>query len=269
MRRSRTGRQGLKPANPSRASEQGLLWRLSPEAFEHWVGDRLVDGGYQVELTRYQGDHGVDLIATSGEVTMLVQCKHHSGKTIGEPVLRDLFGALHHFRVDRGLLVTTGKLSAPARRWLEGKGIAVWDAVYLAEHWPEDASRYSSPPDGDSDRRRVGAAQAGYLYTDDSGRRWRVVLPRKQGDHPLLGFQPALDESALALPADLHMRYCNWGGSLRRSSVKGLRTPVGSIAAVAEIFRGNKLQWTLPDGSEADVPLSSYRGEDTDVARGS
>ncbi len=62
------------------------------------------------------------------------------------------------------------------------------------------------------------------------------------------------------------MRYCNWGGSLRRSSIKGLRTLVGSIAAVTEIFRVSKLPWTLTDGSEADVPLSSYRGEDSDAA---
>jgi hypothetical protein len=246
----------------------GLLSGVSPQAFETWVGERFRALGYDVQVTPYQGDHGIDLVANTGQVTVLVQCKHHPGKAVGEPVLRDLFGALHHFRADRGLLVTTGKLSAPARSWLEGKHIEVWDAAYLAAHWPEDVSLYSSPPDGDSDRHRVGTAHAEYLYTDDSGRRWRVVLPRKQGDHPLLGFEQALDESAPALPAHLHMRYCNWGGSLRRSSVKGLRTPVGSIAAVTEIFRVHKLRWTLPDGSEADVPLSSYRGEDSDPARG-
>jgi len=266
MRRSRTGRQGLKPANSPRPNEQGLLWRLSPEGFEYWVRDRLVERGYEVELTRYQGDHGVDLVASAAQATVLVQCKHHPGKTIGEPVLRDLFGALHHFGADRGLLVTTGKLSAPAQKWLDGKRIDVWDAGYLEAHWAKDASQYSSPPDGERDRRRVGAAHAAYLYTDDSGRRWRVVLARKQGDHPLLGFEPALSESAPVLPAHLHMRYCNWGGSLRRSSIKGLRTLVGSIAAVTEIFRVSKLPWTLTDGSEADVPLSSYRGEDSDAA---
>jgi hypothetical protein len=50
-----------------------------------------------VELTPFQGDHGVDLILARAGEKVIVQCKHRPRGSVGEPVLRDLFGALHHF----------------------------------------------------------------------------------------------------------------------------------------------------------------------------
>src|SRR5262249_976826 len=35
---------------------QGLLIGLAPEAFEAWVGERFRELGYDVQLTRFQGD---------------------------------------------------------------------------------------------------------------------------------------------------------------------------------------------------------------------
>jgi hypothetical protein len=209
MRQSRTGRQGLRTPQTSRLASSGLLWRLAPEAFEAWVGERLRELGYSVEVTRFQGDHGVDLIAKNSRETVVVQCKHHHGRSIGEPVLRDLYGALHHFKADRGLLVTTGSLTAPARKWAESKPINAWDGRYLVEHWPIETALHSAPGERDQDLPRVGSRSASYVYTDDSGRHWRVELPRRDGENPLLGFQPADGLAIPPLPANIHMRYIN------------------------------------------------------------
>src|SRR5919108_6622030 len=86
----------------------GLLSGVSPQAFETWAGERFRALGYDVQVTPYQGDHGIDLVLTKAGETVIVQCKHHPLGSVGEPVLRDLFGALHHVAADRAILVTTG-----------------------------------------------------------------------------------------------------------------------------------------------------------------
>src|SRR5919202_3265040 len=98
-----------------RPQPRGLLDGLAPEAFETWVGDRFRYLGYDVRVTPYQGDHGADLLATCAGDTVVVQCKHRPAGTVGEPVLRDLYGAMHHFGTTRAILVTTGRLSPAAR----------------------------------------------------------------------------------------------------------------------------------------------------------
>lgn len=99
--------------------EQGLLRGLTPEAFEVWVGDRFREMGYDVRLTPPQGDHGADLIVTKRCETCVVQCKHRPEGMVCEPVLRDLFGTMHHFGADRAVLATTGHLAPAAREWLQ------------------------------------------------------------------------------------------------------------------------------------------------------
>ena len=61
--------------------------------FEHWVADLFRRAGFQVEITQASGDHGVDLWASFGNHVVAVQCKRWDGM-VGEPVLRDLYGAM-------------------------------------------------------------------------------------------------------------------------------------------------------------------------------
>jgi hypothetical protein len=51
------------------------------------------------------------------------------------PVLRDLYGTMHHVGATTAVLVTTGQLSKAARNWLIGKPIEVWDAPRPGSPW--------------------------------------------------------------------------------------------------------------------------------------
>jgi hypothetical protein len=42
---------------------------------------------------------------------MIVKCKHHPFSIVGEAVLRELYGTMHHVRATNAALVTTGQLS--------------------------------------------------------------------------------------------------------------------------------------------------------------
>src|SRR5919108_4195222 len=203
------------PVEPRGA--RGLLAGLSPEAFEAWVGDRLRVLGYAVRATPPHGDHGADLLlarpgAGEGAVEAVVQCKHRPRGTVGEPVLRDLFGAMYHFGAARAVLVTTGRVTPAARAWLRGKPIEAWDAQDLRARWAAEiaqttaALEAAAPPvsPGSADGPQ-GERSGWYVYTE-FGRRFAVRLPRWVGDHPLLGYAPLTDPATPILNGGIQMR---------------------------------------------------------------
>jgi restriction system protein len=108
---------------------------LEPVEFENWVAMLFQLTGYKVRNTQEVADHGIDLLVTDGHVRYgLVQCKRYRG-TVGEPVVRDLYGTLIHENADFGWLVTTGGISRQARAWAlaGGKPLELWDGQKLVE----------------------------------------------------------------------------------------------------------------------------------------
>ena len=103
------------------------MQKLSASEFERLVAETYRAQGHQVEIVGATGDHGIDLVihTRKGE-TWLVQCKKYHGK-VGEPVIRDFYGALRAANADAGAVVTTGYITSQARLWAEGKPIFLYD----------------------------------------------------------------------------------------------------------------------------------------------
>ena len=113
---------------------------LSPRDFEMWCAARLRDQGFRVTEVGGQGDHGVDLIAEKGVERVVVQCKRWLGAGyVGEPQVRDLYGAMHHASATGAMLITTGGFSEPALAWAQGKPIRLWDVDRLIRGAPVSA----------------------------------------------------------------------------------------------------------------------------------
>src|SRR5258708_1036694 len=90
------------------------LLNITPAEFEKMVMELYNLHGYKAERTGAIGDHGVDItVQTPKGERWIVQCKRWRGG-VGEPVVRDFFGTLHHAKADRGILVTTGTFSNAA-----------------------------------------------------------------------------------------------------------------------------------------------------------
>jgi hypothetical protein len=71
------------------------LQGLTPRAFEELIAESLRGLGYQVELTQFTRDGGIDLIAIGGRDSqhkpILLQCKRYSpGKRVGVEVVKSL-----------------------------------------------------------------------------------------------------------------------------------------------------------------------------------
>ena len=109
------------------------LRELTPTEFEQAVGEIFKAAGYKVTHRGKSGDHGVDLIVKSKKAgKWIVQCKQRKG-LVGEPVLRDIFGAMHHEKAQGAAVVTTGRFSRPAIAWAEDKPIELYDGERLGE----------------------------------------------------------------------------------------------------------------------------------------
>jgi restriction system protein len=127
----------IRSARQRRARGKRLeeLQTLSPGEFEEWVGARFREQGYSVRMTGTHGtggDHGIDLIVTKDGETAVVQCKKFREWTVSEPVVRDLYGTMTAEGASRAILVTTGRVTEPARAWARGKPIEIWDADAVA-----------------------------------------------------------------------------------------------------------------------------------------
>jgi len=175
-------------SRPRGTPAPGRLRTVTPEAFEHWTGERFEGLGYAVLRTPFRGDHGIDLNVERQGERAIVQCKHWPAGAVGEPVLRDLYGTLTHVGAQAAYLVTTGSATPAAREWAKDKPIHIWDWQYLIGKWPAEIDELAA---------RTSAAAASssvrpgwYVYFDDLNAPWAIKLSKAVGEHPLLGFEP-------------------------------------------------------------------------------
>jgi len=107
------------------------LLALSPVDFEAFVAELFRTYGYRVEIAGGHADHGVDLlIYNQQDEKGIVQCKRYSG-SVGEPVVRDLYGTMQHEGAQRAYLITTGIFTKQALDWAMGKPIVLYDGESL------------------------------------------------------------------------------------------------------------------------------------------
>jgi restriction system protein len=107
---------------------------LPPTAFEHAVGDLLVASGWRrVRHTGGPGDRGVDLVGTTPDgLSAVVQCKRIApATTVSSPVLQQLVGSQHIHHADQAWIVTTGSLTAEARRIALSSDVVIVDGRNL------------------------------------------------------------------------------------------------------------------------------------------
>jgi len=120
------------------------LQAMDPIAFEKYVGTLFAKRGYRVQDTQASADEGIDLIVRQGRRMAVVQCKRYQG-SVGQPVVRDLYGVMLHTRANEAYLVTTGTVTAAARRWAEGKPIHLVDQHRLVEWTRTGRLNYEKP----------------------------------------------------------------------------------------------------------------------------
>ena len=109
---------------------------LSGVEFEQVCKRLLENMGFSVETTKKTGDGGIDLIAYNSQPLLsgkyIIQCKRYTG-SVGEPIIRDLYGVITSERANKGILMTSGVFTKQAQAFAEDKPIELIDGVKLKE----------------------------------------------------------------------------------------------------------------------------------------
>lgn len=112
---------------------RGLSW----QQFELLVADLFRREGYRAEergrdaQSAGTGDGGVDLVLTDPKTPgahYLVQCKQYRAWDVGEPKVREFYGAMAAWQTRcEGIIVTCGRFSQPAQQFAAGKPLRLID----------------------------------------------------------------------------------------------------------------------------------------------
>ncbi|MFC5531267.1 restriction endonuclease [Cohnella yongneupensis] len=104
--------------------------------FEMLISNLLKNMGFSVEMTPLSGDGGIDLIAYSKEPIFkgkyLVQCKRWNA-SIGEPVIRDLYGVVLSENANKGIVITNSTFTEKAIEFANNKNIELIDGSLLVQ----------------------------------------------------------------------------------------------------------------------------------------
>ncbi len=122
--------------------------QLSGVEFEKVCQQLVENMGFETETTKASGDGGIDLIAYNHQPLLsgkyIIQCKRYSG-SVGEPIIRDLYGVVMSERANKGILMTTGTFTKSAIGFADGKPIELIDGVVMQNLLSEyglSASKY-------------------------------------------------------------------------------------------------------------------------------
>lgn len=122
--------------------------QLSGVEFEKVCQQIAENMGFETETTKASGDGGIDLIAYNRQPLLsgkyIIQCKRYTG-SVGEPIIRDLYGVVMSERANKGILMTTGTFTKSAIGFADGKPIELIDGVAMQNLLSEyglSASKY-------------------------------------------------------------------------------------------------------------------------------
>lgn len=106
----------------------GISWR----EFEVLVGEAFRLQGFTVlEVGGGGPDGGVDLVLSKGAEKFLVQCKQWKAFKVGVDVVRELYGVMAAKGAAGGFVVTSGRFTADAVAFAEGRNVRLVDGERL------------------------------------------------------------------------------------------------------------------------------------------
>jgi len=111
-----------------------FLINLNPKEFEQEIMFLYKRLGYEVKITPYTNDKGVDGIAIKEKVKYAIQCKRYNiSRSIGRPDLQKFYGAMSSVRARRGIFIATCKFTDNAKEFAMNHRIECIDLDKLIE----------------------------------------------------------------------------------------------------------------------------------------
>ncbi|MEO8396719.1 MAG: restriction endonuclease [Chloroflexota bacterium] len=117
---------GYSPKNDTPSELGRRLNAMDGIEFEEFTAQFFRTKGYTTEMTQVSGDHGIDIFARKGQDYIGIQCKRWTNP-VGEPVIRDFYGALLNSEAKAGFVFATSGFTRQAIDFVQGKPIRLVD----------------------------------------------------------------------------------------------------------------------------------------------
>lgn len=113
-----------------------MLERMTGAEFEKLCSIVVKHLGFEAEVTKVSGDGGIDILAHNNNLLVsgkyVIQCKRYKG-SVGEPVVRDLYGVVMSRNANKGILMTTGSFTKAAVDFAKDIQIELVDGKMFGE----------------------------------------------------------------------------------------------------------------------------------------
>ncbi len=89
---------------------------FTPEEYEHFCAELLIDEGFDARVTKLTGDQGADIIIynTDNQPTTVIQCKLYS-RPVGNKAVQEVNSARLHYGADYAYVVTNNSYTKSAK----------------------------------------------------------------------------------------------------------------------------------------------------------
>lgn len=136
-------------ADVAQRGELSAFADMSWQDFERVVGEYFQRRGFSVTETGGGGaDGGVDLMLSRGADRYLVQCKQWRALRVGVEPVRELYGVIHAKRAAGGFVVTSGRFTAEAEEFAQGREVELINGEQLARAMKQQAAPRRPEPTG-------------------------------------------------------------------------------------------------------------------------
>jgi restriction system protein len=110
------------------------LKKLSWEEFEMLCMHFFKEQGWQVNMNRHKGaDGGVDLWMKKRGTQAIVQCKKYEDARVTIKVIREMYGLMYEYDVQKVFIVTTSEFTKECYKFIEDKEIVLLNGEDLVQ----------------------------------------------------------------------------------------------------------------------------------------
>ena len=100
---------------------------MTPEQYEHFIGEKFKENGYEVVVSPLSNDWGLDVIATKGQEKLGIQAKMygHSNRKVNKSAIMELASAAKYQDCTKAILATNGEVMSDAIKVAEKLGVEI------------------------------------------------------------------------------------------------------------------------------------------------
>jgi restriction system protein len=107
--------------------------RMSGRVFEEYPVTLFRREGYRVELTKFRGDYGGDLVIAMDGVRTVVQAKRWK-RNVGVKAVQEVVAAKAMYDATAAMVVANSRYTEQAKLLARKNGVVLWDRDELASH---------------------------------------------------------------------------------------------------------------------------------------